>query len=179
MKKVLAFFTILILTMTLIGCSESTKNNDEQNNQDNATTVQNQNTNEDNEQKEAETDNDANVEIPAVNQQVENMQAIPEGFPIDMIPIYGGSQITNGYMMEQEDLDIYMVSGNSLVTKEILADFYRDTLKDATEKKDLISSTGEIHLQGVIDNKTIYISLNDEKFLDKFESTFRIQVDVK
>ncbi len=122
-----------------------------------------------------------NIDLSTANKNITDSDLLPDGYPVDLIPIYGGSKVTHG---EKYDVGLVMliIQFYSRDDKDSVLDFYKGVLKNADNKEEGVieKDSGVLYsLAGVIDNyKASFVisDVNIEGF--DYKSLINLQVDI-
>jgi hypothetical protein len=92
------------------------------------------------------------ADLSSANKNVKDLNLLPEEYPLDLLPIYGGSLLTYGDIMDNGETEIIGVQFFSKDSKEKIRDFYAEVLKNAESKEYYSFEMGDLtyNLIGVL-----------------------------
>lgn len=92
------------------------------------------------------------ADLGSANKNVKDLNLLPEEYPLDLLPIYGGSLLTYGEIMDNGETEIIGVQFFSKDSKEKIRDFYAKVLQNAEAKEYYSFEMGDItyNLIGVL-----------------------------
>lgn len=92
------------------------------------------------------------ADLSSANKNVKDLDLLPEEYPLELLPIYGGSLLTYGDIMDNGETAIIGVQFFSKDSKEKIRDFYAQVLKNAESKEYYSFEMGDLtyNLIGVL-----------------------------
>lgn len=93
------------------------------------------------------------ADLSSANKNIKDFELIPEEYPLNLLPIYGGSLLTYGEMMDDGEKEIILLQFFSKDSSEEVRDFYAKVLQDSQSKEYYTFEMGDItyNLIGVLD----------------------------
>ena len=110
------------------------------------------------------------------NNDLVNEDKIPEDYPLQLVPIYGGSTIYDSGVFEMEK-EMYYINCYSNDDFEKIIDFYKGLFSDIENKEVSNFDSGGYQIGGDIDDRHILISIYKEDEDSNFKSFFSLHVD--
>jgi hypothetical protein len=128
----------------------------------------------------AENSENATAKLRVMNQGVKGLEKIPGDYPMDLVPLYGGSRVTYGEKSNYDGKVIFLVKIESEDDKDAVYSFYKELLRDAKDKEESTLFAGKMYtLAGVVGKyKANFVISNNDMLSSGFISHCNIQVDV-
>ncbi len=122
----------------------------------------------------------AGADQTMANKDIQDLAKLPADYPLDLVPLYGGSKITHAEKTTYNGKMIFLVKTISTANKDAVHAFYKEVLREAKDKEEAVLFGGKMYtLAGVLGKyKTSLLFGNYDIEGSSFKSLCTIQLDI-
>lgn len=122
----------------------------------------------------------AGTDQTIANKDIQDLAKLPTDYPLDLVPLYGGSKITHAEKTPYNGKMIFLVKTISTDNKDAVHAFYKEVLREAKDKEEAVLRGGKTYILGGVVGKykTNLLFGNYDIEGSSFKSFCTIQLDI-
>jgi hypothetical protein len=122
----------------------------------------------------------AGADQTIANKDIQDLAKLPADYPLDLVPLYGGSKITHAEKTTYNGKVIFLVKTISTADKDAVHAFYKEVLQEAKDKEEAVLFGGKMYTLGGVTGKykTSLLFGNNNIEGNSFKSLCTIQIDI-